>query len=150
MTGVTNRGKFKFLQFAFNAVSTPTNYYAALFTAANTPAATSSTRVALTEVAAGNGYTAGGQALAPNTTNFPGITQDDTNNLAKILVINLTWTASGGNLPSNSVGAAWMALCGGTTSSDDVYAFWNLGASRVVANTQALQVNQAEIDILDT
>lgn len=150
MSGVTNRGKYRLLQWPFNSQALPSNFYAALFTAANAPSATTSTRASLTQIASGNGYTAGGISLNLNTTDFPSITQDDTNNLAKILVRNLTWTASGGDLPSDDVGARYMALCSGTTSSDDIIAWWDLGASRVVTNTQQLQVNSAEIDIVDS
>lgn len=149
MTGVTNRGKRRLLEWPLNATTLPTNFFAALFTANFTPIATTSIRSALQEVVAGNGYTAGGIALAKNVTDFPGITQDDTNNLSKILVRNLTWTAIGGDLPANDVGARWMGLCSGAAGVDDVIAFWDLGASRVVTNTQQLQVNSAEIDITD-
>jgi hypothetical protein len=150
MTGVTNRGKRRFLEWPLNALALPTNFFAALFTAANSPTATTSTRSSLTEVAAGNGYTAGGISLSKNATDFPSITQDDTNNLAKILVRNLTWTASGGDLPADDVGARWMCLCSGTAGTDDIISYWDLGASRVVTNTQQLQVNAAEIDVVDS
>ena len=149
MTGITNRGKRRLLEWPFNALALPVNFYAALFTAATAPTATTSTRAALTEIAAGNGYTACGIALSKNTTDFPGITQDDTNNKGKVLVRNLTWTAAGGDLPINDVGARYMCLCTGTAGTDDIIAFWDLGAARVVTATQALQVNAAELDLTE-
>jgi hypothetical protein len=64
---------------AFNAAALPTTFYAALVTSAGAPTADTNTLGELTEIAAGNGYTAGGISLSKNTTDFPSLTEDETN-----------------------------------------------------------------------
>ena len=68
MAGWTNRLKFNVLGWVFRAVAIPTNFYAALFTSATAPTADTDTKGELTEIAAGNGYAAGGIQLSKNAT----------------------------------------------------------------------------------
>jgi hypothetical protein len=101
----------------------------------------------LVEIVAGNGYTAGGISLTRNSTDFPGLTEDDANALGKIQVKDLVWTAAGGNLPGSGNGARYAVLTddNGTVSSRQVIAYWDLGADRTVSDTQTLTVHAAEL-----
>ena len=63
----------------------------------------------LTEIPAGNGYSAGGILLTRNSTDFPTVTEDDSQNLAKVTMRDLSWPASGGPIPVSGTGAAFLA-----------------------------------------
>jgi hypothetical protein len=87
-------------------------------------------------------------SLGLNTTDFPAITQDDTGDKASILVRDLAWTASGGNLPSTT-GAIYLVLTSGISGASDVLAFWSLTAPRQVSTTQQILINSAELDLTE-
>ena len=147
MAGFTNKGKYLMLRHMFNGLALPTNFYVALCTSAVTPTADTNTFSDLTEIAAGNGYTAGGISLTKNTTDFPTVTEDDANDRGSILIKNLTWTASVGNLPASGNGARWMILTddNATQGSRFVYAYVDLTADRTVSVAQNLNVNTTEL-----
>lgn len=132
MAGTTNRAKYLFLQWIFNGVALPTNFYLALVR--STPDADTNTLGQLTEIPAGNGYTSGGTALSKNTTDFPSITEDDTNDLASVTVKDTTWTAAGGPIPASGGGATYVVLTTdeGTVANRQVIAFASLGSNAVV------------------
>ena len=67
---VTNRGKFLLLQEFFRNPTEFTTLYIALITSAVAPTVDTNTFSELTEIAAGNGYTAGGISLSRNSTDF--------------------------------------------------------------------------------
>ncbi len=143
----TNKGAFRMLGWVFNAVTLPTNFYGALVTSAATPGVDTNLMSDLTEVAAGNGYTAGGLSLTKNTTDFPTITEDDTNDRGSIQIKNLVWTASGGNLPSSGNGARHLVMTDDnvTVSSREVYASFDLSSDRTVSDGQTLTIQNAEL-----
>lgn len=147
MAGLTNRGKFNILGRYFRGVAFPTNFYAALVTAAVAPVADTNTKTELTEIPNGNGYTTGGISLTRNSTDFDVLTEDDTNDRALVQLKDLVWTASGGNLPASGDGASYMVLTddNATQGSREVEAFWSLGSARTVSDTQALTIQNAEI-----
>lgn len=145
---VTNRGAFRVLQSFFRNTSTPTVLYAPLIDASSaTPTVDTNTFADLTEVPAGNGYTAGGISLSRNSTDFDVITEDDTNDRALIQIRDLVWTASGGSLPGSGSGARHLALTddNATQSSRDILTTWDLVSNRVVSVGQTLTVQNAEI-----
>lgn len=100
-----------------------------------------------TEIAAGNGYTAGGIQLTKNSTDFPGLSENDSTDLALVQIRTLTWTAAGGNLPSSGNGAAFLILTddNGTQSSREVWAWYDLGGERTVSDTQSLSASSGEL-----
>lgn len=148
-SGITNRGKYKLLEWAFRAATRPTNFYVALCTDAATPTVDTNTFSELTEVPAGNGYTAGGYQLTPNATDFDTLTEDDTADLGKILIKDLAWTASGGNLPGSGNGARWAILTddNATQGSRIVIAWWDLVSNRIVSSGQPLTLQDCELRI---
>lgn len=141
MPGWTNRGKKRILDYFFRRTGgLPTQFYFALCTSAVTPNADHNVLGDLTEIAAGNGYTAGGRIVTPNGTSFPYLAEDDANDLAVMIASTFAWTASGGNLPASGNGARWVVLTddNATLASRDIFCFWDLGADRVVSNGQQL------------
>lgn len=145
---VTNRGAFRMLQTFFRNTSNPTVMYAALIDASSTaPSTTTNTFADLTEVPAGNGYTAGGISLSRNSTDWDVLTEDDGNNRALIQARDLVWTASGGSLPSSGSGARYLALTddNATQSARDIVGTWDLASNRVVSSGQTLTIQNAEI-----
>jgi hypothetical protein len=123
---VTNRGKYLVPDGYFRG-NLPTNFYVILFTSATTPTVDTNTVGELTQIAAGNGYTAGGYQLNPDTTDFPTLTEDDTNNRAVLLIKDVSWTASGGSIPATGT-ARYAALTTdeGTVADRQVLVVWDL------------------------
>lgn len=143
----TNRGAFRILQSFFRATSTPTNLFIALVTSAVAPVVDTNTFSELTEVASGNGYTAGGISLSRNSTDFDVLTEDDTNDRAIIQLRDIVWTASGGNLPGSGSGARYAILTddNGTQGSRDIINSWDLTSDRVVSSGQTLTLQNCEL-----
>lgn len=144
---VTNRGAYRILQAFFRNASVPTNLYAALITSAAAPTVDTNTFADVTEVTAGNGYTAGGISLSRNATDFDVLTEDDTNDRALIQIRDLVWTASGGTLPASGSGARYAILTddNGTQSSRDILNSWDLSSDRSVSSGQTLTLQNCEI-----
>lgn len=143
-SGSTDRGKFQMLKYAFDATTVPSTYYLALCTATTTPTKATNVLSDLTEVSSGNGYTSGGSSLTADT-NFT-VTEVDSTIGAKVVIDNVTWTASGGNLPSGD-GARWAVLLDGNTSSSNVLGYFDLTSARTVSDGQTLTVQACEIDL---
>lgn len=148
-SGWTNRGKYADLGQRFNAATAPTNYYARLVTSATAPTADTNTASELTEIASGNGYTAGGISLSKNATDFPNLTEDDINDRATIDIKDLVWTASGGSLPGSGSGARWLVITDDnvTDGSREIYFYFDLTSDRTVSDGQTLTITNAEIRI---
>jgi hypothetical protein len=148
---LTNRGKFNILRAVFRAQALPTNYYVALFTSAVAPTQDTNTKSELTEIAAGNGYTAGGISLTKNATDFDVLTEDDTNDWALIQIRDLVWTAATGNLPASGNGARWACLTddNATQGSREIWVYWSLVADRTVSVGQTLTLIDCEIRLTE-
>lgn len=142
-SGFTNKGLFRLLGWTLNGVAAPTNFYLALVTSAAVPDADTNTFSQLTEIAAGNGYATGGMSLTKNTTDFPGITEDDGNNRAQIQIKDAVWTAAGGPLPASGSGARYAVLLddNGTIASREVLAYFDLVSDRTVSDAQTLTLD---------
>lgn len=108
--GWTNKGAFRILDSYFRAQNTPTNFYIALITVATVPDADTNTFSQLTEIASGNGYTAGGISVARNSTDWDSLTENDTNDRAELQMKDQVWTASTANLPASGAGARYAIL----------------------------------------
>jgi len=148
-SGVTNKGKFKLLDWVFRGTALPTNFYVALITSAATPTVDTNTFSELTEIAAGNGYTAGGISLTKNSTDFDVITEDDTGDKGLIQIKDLAWTAVTANLPASGNGARYAILTddNATQGSRLVLAWWDLVSDRSVSVGQPLTLQNCEIDL---
>lgn len=146
MSGVTNRGKYLTLQLWGRGTSPATAFYLALATNNTPPTVDANTLSDCSEIAAGNGYTAGGLIVNRNSTDFDVLTEDDTNDRALIQMKDYVWTASGGNLPASGNGARWVLGLDDnvTVNSRQVWGFWDLGADRVISSTQTLTLQNIE------
>lgn len=132
----------------FRGVALPTNFRIVLITAAVAPTADSTTFAAFTEIAAGNGYTAGGQTISLNATDFDVITTGSLpNNRSLIQIKDIVWTATGGQLPSNGVGARYALLLDDnpTPASREVWAWWDLEENRLVSTGQPFTLDNLEL-----
>ena len=143
-SGTTDRGKKLLLDYAFEASTVPTTYYLALCTSATSPTKAINTFSQLTQVATGQGYTDGGASLTA-ADDFT-VTEVDGAVGAKVVIDNVVFTASGGNLPASGDGARWAVLLDGNVSGSDVLAYFDLVSDRTVSDTQTLTIQAAEID----
>lgn len=152
MAGFTNKGKAHMFDITFRGATPPTNYYVALVTSATAPTADTNTLSQLTEIAAGNGYTSGGFQLSRNSTDFDTLTENDTDDRGELQIKDLTFTASGGNLPSSGNGARYAVLTddNATVSSREVYAYWSLTSDRTVSDTQDLTLQNLELRLSES
>ena len=143
-SGTTDRGKKLLLDYAFEASTVPTTYYLALCTSATSPTKAINTFSQLTQVATGQGYTDGGASLTA-ADDFT-VTEVDGAVGAKVVIDNVVFTASGGNLPASGDGARWAVLLDGNVSGSNVLAYFDLVSDRTVSDTQTLTIAAAEID----
>lgn len=95
----TNKGKAFFAAYV-RGVALPTNLYLALL--ADSALADPDINVMgdVTEIPAGNGYTAGGLLLTPNATDFDSLIENDAADRAELQLKDCVFTAAGGPLPS--------------------------------------------------
>ena len=152
MAGATNRGKYLILGWALRAVTRPTNLFVMLFTSAVAPDADTNVAGDLTEIAAGNGYTAGGYSLTPGATDFDVYSEDDTGDLGKIQIKDVVWSASGGPIPASGSGARYACLVddNATVASRQVIFYWDLASDRTVSSGQDLTLADLEMRATET
>ena len=145
----TNKWRFKILDWITQGTAVPTAFYVALITNTNPPDVDDNVFSDLTEIAAGNGYTAGGVSLTPGATDFDDITEDDSGDLAYAQIKDIEWIASGGPIPSSGSPARFAILTddNGTQADREVYHVWDLGGDVVAADTQGILLRDLQMDI---
>lgn len=143
----TNRGAYLVIGTYFRNASAPTNFYMALCTSATAPTVDHNTFSELTEIATGNGYTSGGQSVARSAVGFDVYTEDDTNDRAFVQCADITYTASGGSLPSSGNGARYAVLLDDnvTVGSRQIIGGFDLVSDRTVSDTQSLILQDCEL-----
>ena len=147
----TYRGKFLLFDWVFSGESLPDNFYVALVTADNVPTVDTNTLSELTEIADGNGYTEGGYELTPGTPDFDIIIEDDVNNLARIQIKDILWTATGGTIPASGNGARYVVLTDDSESSAaalgdrQIIAVWDMVTDRVATNGFPISITNLEL-----
>ncbi|MEK9767380.1 MAG: hypothetical protein VW683_00550 [Betaproteobacteria bacterium] len=148
---ITNRGKFAVLNSYFRATGTPTNFFVALVTGSTAPTVDTNTLGELTQIETGNGYSDGGNSVARTSGGWDVINEDDTNNSGSIQASDVTFTASGGDMPSVGSGARYAVLTNdnGTVANREVYAYWDLTADRKVSDGQSLVLQDLEIRLTE-
>lgn len=147
MPGFTNRGMFRMFDMWFRNAAPPTNFYIAAVTSATAPGADTNTLSQLTEITAGNGYTTGGFSLNRDVTDFDSLTENDTDDRADLLIKDVTWTASGGTVPSAGSGARYAVLTDDnvTVGSREVIFWWDLVSNRTISSGQTLTLSDLAI-----
>jgi hypothetical protein len=152
-SGITNKGLASILRSAFQNQTTtpPTGYYLALVTSSASLSYDTNTwsQLSANEITAGNGYTANGQLFTANTTNFPTLTEDDTNDLGSITLKDTTWTASGGTIPPSGSGARYLILMdnNGTPANREVIAWFDLQTDRSATSGTDLTVASPKVTL---
>ncbi len=148
MPGITNRGKLRIYQLAFQNYSPPGGGFAvALVTAAVAPTADIDLFSELTEITAGNGYSPGGLNVNRDAVDFDVAAEDDINDRALVQIKDLSWLANGGPIPASGAGARYAVLLdrNATVGSREVYAWWDLGGDKSVASGQSLVLQNLEL-----
>jgi len=143
-SGWTDKGTTRALDIAFRGQNLPTTFYLALCTNATPPGITTNTLGDLTEITAGTGYTTGGVAVARSAVGFDVLTEADPTLLQ---LADVTFTASGGSIPTSGSGARWAVLTddNGTVGSREVLAYFDLVSDRSVSDGQDLIIQNAEL-----
>lgn len=144
MAGVTNRGKYLMHRGYWRTEDLPTNVFLVLCTSASTPDADTNVLSELTEIAAGNGYSAGGYSLTRNSTDFDECVENDSLDRAYVQIKDVVWTASGGPIPLSGNGARWAVLTN-DDSDPDIFAYFDLVSDRTVSDGQTLTLQNCEI-----
>lgn len=121
----------KFNQFAKDVIDAKHNFGTHTFKVMLTNAAPVATNTAIsdiTDIAAGNGYTAGGSASAITDSTLAGV--------AKVVGTNVVFTAAGG-----SIGPfRYAVLYNATAAGGPLIAWWDYGANLTLADTETLTV----------
>lgn len=151
MAGWTNKGKYIVMGCFFRASTLPARFYVALCstTAGKLPTADSNTLSDLQEISTGNGYWYGGSTVTRDKTGWDTLTEDDTNDRAYVRIKDLTWTASGGNIPKSLVGsgARYAVLLddNATVAKRRVLAWWDLGSLRTLTSGNSMTLQDLEL-----
>lgn len=82
------------------------------------PSAANTVKADITEISAGNGYTAGGSVAASNA-------YSQTAGVAKLTATDVTFTASGGSIAAFRYGV----LYNDTATNDELIGYWDRGAA---------------------
>lgn len=94
------------------------------------PAATNSVKTDITEIAAGNGYTAGGaQATQASSA--------QTSGTYKLVLNDVTFTAAGGSLAT----FRYAVLYNDTATSKELIGYWDYGTSLIITNGNSFTVD---------
>lgn len=143
----TNRGAYLAFNTYLSGVAAPTTFYVALCTNTTPPTVDTNTLSQLEEIAAGNGYTAGGLAVARDTTDWDSRVEDDTDDRSEFQIKDLVWTASGGAIPDSGAGARWATLLTdeATVGTRQVILYWDLVLDRTVSSGQTFTLANAEV-----
>lgn len=90
------------------------------------PLASNTVKADITEISAGNGYTAGGTAASVSSS-------AQSSGTYKLVLSDVVFTASGG-----SIGPfRYAVLYNDTASNDELIAFWDYGSSVTLASTES-------------
>lgn len=92
------------------------------------PVATNSVKADLTEISAGNGYTAGGTATT--------ITTSESSGTMTVQGTQVVFTASGGTMAS----FRYAVLYNDTAASDNLVSWWDYGSTVSLADTETFTV----------
>lgn len=146
MAGFTNAHKADMFRQLYQRTTMPAKYYIALITSDDIPSADTNALGDLTEIPAGNGYTAGGYELTPDDTDFDFVEEDDVNNLGRILIKDIEWLADGGGIPDTGTAAyAVMTDDNVVLANRKVLHWWSLNGERSVQDGSPLRLINLEI-----
>lgn len=94
------------------------------------PVSTNTVKADLTEISAGNGYTAGGTQATISSSS-------QTTSLYKLVLADVVFTASGGAIAN----FRYAVLYNDTATSDELIGFWDYGSTVTLASGEAITVD---------
>lgn len=122
----------KFSKFTEDVLSAKHNFASDVFKVMLTdtaPVAANTVKTDITEIAAGNGYTAGGASMT--------ITVSRTGGTTKTSGVNVLVTATGGTIGP----FRYAVLYNATSGTQPLVAWWDYGSSITLANTEQLTIS---------
>ena len=128
-SGVTNRGRYLLLGFAFRGTTLPTNYYIHL--ANSTPTVDSNTVSDITEASNYTPY-----QLTPGATDFDVFTEDDSGDQAYVQVKDISVAATGACTATHAL----LTDDNVTPANRQILAFFDLGGSIVRASSETFDL----------
>jgi len=151
MAGTTNRAKYRIHAIVYRNAAPPTNFYLALCTDAAAPDADTNTMAELTEIAAGNGYGAGGLLVNRNAVDFDSLVEDDVNDRSELQLRDFVWTAAGGQIPSGGAGARYAVLTDDNAmpANREIWHWWDFGGDYQVSDGRTLTFRDGEMRITE-
>lgn len=96
-------------------------------------AATDDEFVDITEISAGNGYTAGGETLTVTSSS------QSAGTYSLVITSNVVWTASGGNIAA----FRYLVLYNDTATNKELIAFWDIGSEQNITDGSTYTANLA-------
>jgi len=102
-------------------------------------AATDDELVDITQIAAGYGYTTGGEALTVTSSTQ---TSGEYN---LIITSNIVWTATGGDIAAKR----YIVLYNNTAANDELICYWDIGASAVISEGDTYTANLAGVTLFN-
>lgn len=93
------------------------------------PVATNTVKTDITEISAGNGYTAGGEDITNTYT--------ETGGTGTLAGVDVTWTASGGTIGP----FRYVVLYNDTAASDNLIGWWDYGSNVTLQDTEQFTVD---------
>lgn len=152
MAGLTNRGKKRMLEICFRAENIPGGFYVALIKSTTPPNADINTLGQLAQIATGNGYSDGGYLLSSGSAGFDYLSQVDALDVAVLQLSDVSWTASGGNIPSSGSGARYACLTdnNATVANREVFCYWDLLADRSVSSGYTLVIQNLQVKLVES
>lgn len=94
--------------------------------------ATDSTLTDLTQIGGSNGYTTGGTTIGFDSTRSGGT--------VTATAVDVTWTASGGNLGASTTGR-YVSIYDDTSTADDLWCSYDYGATFTIASGETLTLD---------
>jgi hypothetical protein len=142
-SGVTDAGKTILLNNSFKGSTVAADYHLILISDVSGVDRDLTTLAGVTELPTGAGYTAGGKSIA-----YSAITVTDVGGTpgAKAVIDDQQWDATG-TFPASGTGARYAVLADGTTSSDNIIAWFDLTEARTLTSGQFLKLSGCEVDL---
>jgi hypothetical protein len=140
----TTRGLYRLQKALFNGDAFPATLKVALVVSVPGPTRQTKTMAELTEVAAGHGYSAGGLTANRNATDFPTVAEDDITGFARAVLKDLSFTASGGDIPISGDAAGWVVFTddNATVIAREVWLAFKLPGAVTIPSGQSLTLKQ--------